>query len=185
MLFEDMCICDLVEKITLNTKVTLMLHIKELKRITNTGKLINLTLDNKSIIVNGKKDEVLASDNIVNPDYENLILFPTAGNTLNKEFMSTLNKPINLIVPDGTWRQASKMVRNNRELMKYKQVKLPSNIMESSERERLRKNITLDRVSTFEAIASALGIIEGKNIKEKMEALYFEMVKRLLERRRK
>ena len=190
---KSSCMCNLInEKIKLMTKITLLIHYKEYIRITNTGKLIKVVLENYDIIKIGEKDNPLEKniDKIILKDYANIILFPTASLNLkkyltNKKKNSSIsekktNQNINIIIPDGTWKQASKIIRKNHDLAQLIKVKLPLNeekVLIGSDLNSLRKNLSPDRKSTFEAIIGALHIIENNSdLKKSMIELYHNFV---------
>ena len=178
---QNSCMCNFFEKkFDTETKITLLIHYKEYIRITNTGKLIQISLKNMNIVKIGEKENPIDKnlDKIILKNYLNIVLFPTANIELNKfiaDNKKTSNKKkINLIIPDGTWRQASKIIRHNNELAKLIKVKLPLSL--SSDRNNdysLRKNLTKDRTSTFEAISKSIGILENnKTLENKLLKIY-------------
>ncbi len=186
---KSSCMCNFINKrIKLKTKITLLIHYKEYIRITNTGKLIKVVLDNYDIIKIGEKDNPLERniDKIILKDYTNIILFPTANLNLEEYLTNkmshrsksekSLNQKINIIIPDGTWKQASKIIRKSHNLAQLTKVKIPLNdekLLIGSDLVSLRKNLSSDRKSTFEAIIGALQIIENNSeLKNIMIELY-------------
>ena len=69
-------------------------------------------------------------------------------------------RPLLLVVPDGTWRKARKLLYLNPELEALPRVTLPAGL---TSRYRLRKAPMAGALSTIEAIAAALDILEAPN----------------------
>jgi DTW domain-containing protein YfiP len=63
-----------------------------------------------------------------------------------------------LVVPDGSWRQARKMGRREPVLKRMQWVRLPDGLVSNY---RLRRQPVSGGVATIEAIAMALGILDG------------------------
>ncbi|MCG2760829.1 MAG: DTW domain-containing protein [Candidatus Delongbacteria bacterium] len=172
MLFKSICICSKIKKFDLRTKITLLMHIREINKTTNTGKLAKLMLNNCGIAILGRKDIELQPEELIFKDHTNLILFPAASNELNEKFLSTLEKPINLIVLDGNYHQAVKMTRS--ELLRdIKRVRLPYGQKSSYE---LRTARDSEKISTIEAIIKAIEIIENGPVVKEMEKIFLKMI---------
>lgn len=78
-------------------------------------------------------------------------------------------KPVQLIVPDGNWRQAGKVHGRHHELRDVPHVKISAKNMNTHH---LRKEHKSEGLSTLEAIALALTVIEGPAAGEPMMKLY-------------
>lgn len=163
----DHCICEHLKKIDLATRVDLIVHYKELKRTTNTGRLISELLERQKIWIRGLEDTPLDHSLILDPSYQALLLYPADdAMELTGEFMASLpsDRPIQLLVPDGNWRQASKVHYRVEELKGVQRVKLPEKL---ADRENLvRKESKPAGMSTLESIGHALGVLEGECVKE-------------------
>lgn len=107
-----------------------------------------------------------------------LILYPTDdAKVLSTEFVSTIKKPITLIVPDGSWRQTMRIVRRLDPDKKIPRVILPPGPPTNY---RLRTSRKEGGVCTFEAVARSVGMIEGKEIQRQLEIFFDEMVRRVM-----
>lgn len=172
MLFTNICICDKIKVFDLKMRVTLMIHVKEINRATNTGKLAKLMLSNCSIIPVGGQDMPAKRDDIVLPGYENLVLFPSANQNLDNAFLDSLKMPVNLIVLDGNYNQAGKMFRS--ELLDgVKRVRLPFGQKSNYE---LRHIKGTEKISTIEAIIKSIEIIEPGPAVEAILNIFLKMV---------
>ena len=166
-LHKQRCICDSIPKLDLKTRVSLIIHAKELKRTTNTGRLALHALVNSAMYVRGKTTERLDLSSLLVPEYESYVLFPS-DEAVDLEDIKP-QKPIQLIVTDGNWRQASKLNTRHPELAHLPRVKIGA---ENMARFHLRKEHFPEGMATLEAIALALRVIEGDIVGESMMALY-------------
>jgi DTW domain-containing protein YfiP len=140
------------------------MHQSETSLLSNTSYLASLTLENSEIYIRGKKDHPFNASDVVKEGYESLYLFPTEEAViLDQDYISKLTRPVNLVVPDGRWRQAAKFVNREEVFKNMRQVKL-ANVGDSIYQ--LRKSPSVDSLCTYEAIAYALKEVEGQEIFE-------------------
>ena len=178
-LYNDICICSEIQEFTLDTRISILMHIKEKRKVSNTGKIANLCLSNSQIIFKGEKHPTTDIKDLISEDHINLILYPDATSELNKEFVAKFDKPINLILLDGNYNQAGKMFRLEETLRKAKTVRLPLGQIRKCN---LRSPLHQEQISTIEAILNALEIIGDNSANEYMEYLFNEMTLRLKKR---
>jgi DTW domain-containing protein YfiP len=169
-LHKDRCICDQTPQLTLKTRIALVIHAKELKRTTNTGRLAVKILTNSEMRIRGEDRESLDLSDLLVQEYRTVLFFPSANAVeLNREFIESSPLPIQLIVPDGNWRQASKVHYRHHELKDIPRVMISTpNLNE----QHMRAETTECGMATLEAIASALGIIEGADVRETLMKYY-------------
>jgi DTW domain-containing protein YfiP len=154
---KNLCICAQIPRLELKTRVVLIIHAKELKRTTNTGTLATAALVNSEIKVRGLGHENLQG--LLNPAYQSLLFYPAKDAIeLTPELITNFNKPIQLIVPDGNWRQASKVHTRYKEFADLPRVMLSQPNLAT---QHLRTETTNYGMSTLEAIAKAIGITES------------------------
>jgi len=171
-LHKSRCICHLIPELNLRTRLILVIHAKELKRTTNTGRLATLALKNSRLCVRGRLGEDLDLSDQLDPGYESFLLYPS-DDALELSGLSKKRKlPAQLIVPDGNWRQATKVGLRHKELSHLQRVKIspPPNSFEA--RSYLRKEHFEGGMSTLEAIAFALGHFEGPDVQESLLKLF-------------
>jgi DTW domain-containing protein YfiP len=138
------------------------MHKSETSLVSNTATLAEQTIDTVKIFIRGKKDHDFSAEQVLLEGHENLYLYPDEdAQVLNQEYLDKLEKPVNLIVPDGSWRQARKYLKREMTFSSLKRVKL-SDIGESIYQ--LRKSPGTDSLCTFEAIAYALRSIDGERV---------------------
>jgi DTW domain-containing protein YfiP len=164
--------------------VTLLIHAKELKRTTNTGTLALHALANSDLFVRGAKPDILATSAAQTirllEGYHPLLLFPAEDATeLTESFVSGLKRPVQLLVPDGNWRQASKVHSRHPELADVLRVKISApNRDPNLSHLHLRAEHTVEGMATLEAIAKAVGILESREAETALLALYREKLER-------
>jgi DTW domain-containing protein YfiP len=176
-----LCICEIIPKMAISTKVIVLMHLRETHLTTNTAKLVKVALEDSEIRLRGEKGKRMDDEGLISPERQSLFLFPSAeAQVLTRELVASFGKPVTLIVPDGSWRQAKKVAKREPALASIPQVKLPAGELSTY---RLRREPNAESVSTFEAITRALGILEGNQgpgVREKLEHLFDVMVERLL-----
>lgn len=180
-LHKTRCLCELIPQLRLKTKLSLIIHAKELKRTTNTGVLATRALLNSQIFVRGNIHDPLDMSRYLNPSYRDLLFYPSDDAVeLNPDVLKGDSRPINLIVPDGNWRQASKIHYRQNELRQIPRVKISA---PNLARRHLRKETMPEGMATLQAIALAFGVLEGVSIQEQLLRLYEEKLNRTLEGR--
>jgi DTW domain-containing protein YfiP len=171
-LHKSYCICQLIPNLVLATKVTLVIHKNELKRTTNTGQLALKALDNSEMQIVGEEGCPFYLESILHPQFYNLLFYPSAeAEELSADFLKSVNKPIHLIVPDGNWRQASKIHYRNKQLSQQQLPRVKIN-QPNTGQYFLRKESKPIGMATLEAIAQALGVIEGEEVKMALLKVY-------------
>ena len=151
------CLCALIPQLDSRTRVLLLQHPSEVCHALNTARLADLGLLNAELRV-GEVFEDLAT--LLNPPgYQARLLFPGDGAQLiDTAEPSDESLPWLLVVPDGTWRKARKLLHLNPLLAQLPRATLPEGAVS---RYRLRKAPGPGALSTLEAIVQALEILEA------------------------
>ena len=175
---ETLCICALVPRLETRTRLALLLHLREVPKPTNTGSLAARCLPRSTIELIGDPER-RAELPVIEPHEQPLLLYPHAD-AVSIEAYANHERPVVLIVPDGSWRQAHKMRKRIPGLDAIPCVILP----EAGRTEyRLRAEHHAGGLATFEAIARALRILEGDAgpaIEDALMAVFRVMVDRTL-----
>ncbi len=172
------CICSQIPTLILKTRIVLVVHAKELKRTTNTGTLALQALQNSCLKIRGQGIEPLDLKDHLTSEYQSLLFYPSADAVdLTPQWLAQFEKPIQLFVPDGSWRQASKVHTRQKELSLLPRVMIRS---ENLATHHLRKESTSYGMSTLEAISKALGILEGPEVELELKKLYQSKLKATL-----
>ncbi len=144
------CLCHLIPRLPSRTRVLILQHPDEAGHALNTARLAALGLENAELRV-GERFE-LEPD----PAYRTCLLFP--GETAQALPVAEDGRPLLLVVPDGTWRKARKLLHLNPQLAGLPRVCLPTGMRS---RYRLRKAPAEGALATVEAIAAALELQEA------------------------
>lgn len=175
---ETLCICALMPKLETRTRLALVIHAREAQKPTNTGRLATQCIGRSSIDVIGLPGCPSALPRI-EPDEQPLLLYP-ATDAVSIDVYASSARPIVLIVPDGTWRQAHKMRKRIPGLAEIPCVILPE---AGPTQYKLRTEHHAGGLATFEAIARALRVLEGDRgaaTEDALMALFHVMVARTL-----
>jgi DTW domain-containing protein len=175
LMHVGLCICALIPQIETTTRLVLVIHHSELRKPTNTGHLAAACLVGSRVLVRGEKD-VPNEDLDIGPSTRPtpLLLFPHEGEA---EVLTKMDGPATLIVPDGNWRQAAKVRARVPGLKDVRCVTLPKGPPSIY---RLRSEPHAEGLATMEAIARALGILEGPEVEQQLEHVFRTMVERTL-----
>lgn len=127
------CLCALIPQIESRTRVLILQHPDEVSHALNTARLAALGLVNAQLCVGEVFDDL---HTLLNPPgYQARLLFPgDAAETLTAYAPDAT--PMLLVVPDGTWRKARKLLHLNPLLAALPRVTLGS---VPASRYRLRK----------------------------------------------
>lgn len=146
---ERLCLCALVPEVETSADFLLIRHAWEAAKSTNTARYTQLALKRCTLLdFDPERPEELgplgALDNAC-------LLFPE-GST---EPPPGVNK---VVVLDGTWRQARKMIKRLPALWKLPRWSIPAPAVE---RKRLRYSARAENMSTLEAVAAAVELLDG------------------------
>lgn len=173
---QTLCICPLIPSLATRTRLTLLIHDKEARKPTNTGQLAMQCVQRSSREIIGVEGAPAALPRIDEGE-QPLLLFPASDAVPITEFAHS-EKPVVLIVPDGTWRQANKMRRRIPGLVAVPCVMLPE---PGATQYRLRSEHHPGGLATFEAIARALRVLENDPaVESTLMAVFHVMVSRTL-----
>jgi DTW domain-containing protein YfiP len=176
-IYRPLCLCGDIVPLTLDTRVTLYMHWRERFRATNTGWLACLALPNSEIRLRGGREQIPRPTEAA-PLKNAMLLFPSPDAVeLTAEWLARQPRPVTLVVADGSWNQAKKVPHREGSLAGIPNVKLPVGAPSCY---RLRRAPHLWNLSTLEAIARALGLIEGRDVQVALESLFLKMVERRL-----
>ncbi len=149
------CLCPLIPSLDSRTRVLLLQHPSEVNHALNTARLAALGLKNAELMVGEVFDDLPALLN--QPGYQARLLFP-GEEAQPLQAYAVNDQPLLLVVPDGTWRKARKMLHLNPVLAALPRVTL---VEGGVSRYRLRKAPGPGALSTVEAIVQALQVLEA------------------------
>lgn len=153
----SVCYCGELCSIPTRTKVVLLQHPRERDMAIGTAKMASLCLPNARLHVGVDWDQSPAlAAALSDPTHPAALLYP--GPEAIDVARTPPPGPITLVVVDGTWSQASKLVRRNEVLRTLPRYAFtpprPSDY-------RIRREPREDFVSTIEALVHVLGALEG------------------------
>lgn len=153
------CLCAHISRVSNRTQVLVLQHPTEAKHALNTARLAVLGLERAELLIGEHFPELVA---IVAAAEQPLLLFP-AQDSQSKTAWSKASKnagaPSLVIVPDGTWRKARKIIHMNPVLETLPRLSLPQG---APSQYRVRKAPGPEAVSTIEAIVRALTMLEPR-----------------------
>jgi DTW domain-containing protein YfiP len=174
----SLCVCTLIPRLVTRTRLLLVIHRAEDRKPTNTGRLAAECLVNSEVVVRGHEEADRGPLRILEGSRP-ILLFPAEDAVPLSTLAEAIDGPVTLIVPDGNWRQASKVRARVPGLKRVPCATLPA----SPERPsvyRLRSEAHAHGLATIEAIARALGILEGPEVERALEVPFRAMVERTL-----
>ena len=152
------CYCAAVRPIATRTRVVILQHPRESEVPINTARIAALSLSNSSLHVglDFASDRGLQAA-LGSAEAPPILLYPSEG--AQDLASDPPSGPVTLVVIDGTWWQAAKLFKLNPFLQA-----LPRYGLSPSEesRYRIRREPALHCLSTIEALAAALGALEGQ-----------------------
>ncbi len=155
------CLCAEIPTIATQTRIVIIRHHDEVSRSSNTGRLAHLALPNSEILDHhGDRGAARV------PALEGMMLLYPAGPVAEAPVVPA---PRALVVLDATWSQARKMYRKLEGLRGLPMLRLPDAPMPTA---RLRASPGPGQVSTIEAIARALRLLEGEAFAAPLERLF-------------
>ena len=151
------CLCPLIPHLSSHTRVLILQHPDETAHALNTARLAALGLTNAELRV-GERFSELESELA---GREAWLLFPGEGaQSVEQLAAADAGDPAArlLIVPDGTWRKARRILHCNPWLAQLPRLSLGEGLVS---RYRLRKAPGPGALSTLEAIVHCLNVLEG------------------------
>ncbi|HET7500519.1 MAG TPA: tRNA-uridine aminocarboxypropyltransferase [Kofleriaceae bacterium] len=161
LLAARVCLCAAIPAVVTRTRVVIVRHHSERWRSSNSGRLAHLALPNSEIVEHGG----VAGPAVLPPLAGAWLVFPEGAPAT----APPVPPPGQLVVLDATWSQARRMFRKLAGLRGLPILRLPDAPMPAA---RLRESPSPGRVSTIEAIARALRLIEGEAAAAPLEALF-------------
>jgi DTW domain-containing protein YfiP len=190
-----LCICAQLPVLPTRTRVVLVLHQAELHKTTNTGRLALSCLPSSALALRGRPTgpaalpgappAIVTERPMLSPAPgwlgqmpRPVLLYPHPEAAPLDHFRD--GDPVTLIVPDGTWSQAVRTRKRIPDLDRVPCAHLPDGLISQY---RLRHAPHAGQVSTLEAIAHALGILEDPGLREALLAVQRLMTERTLQTR--
>jgi DTW domain-containing protein YfiP len=162
----EICMCAALPRVEARTQIVLIRHVTELLSTSNTGRFAALSLANSRVLGYGGGPSFDASA----LSGVGTALLYCSGPPRPLSFV-----PTRLVVLDGSFRQARRMYKRVPALRELPELTLPAPRITPT---RLRTPTQPDGMSTIEAIAAALSLLEGPELAAPLWALHAELVRR-------
>ena len=147
------CHCSIIPRLQNQTEILILQHRRERFHPFNTARMVNAALENSQLL----SDRVAKlAKHPFDFDDQTGLLYPGKNATPITE-LAVEDRPRKMVVIDGTWHHAKQIMRDVPQLAQLKTYRInptsPGNY-------RIRKEPTLDSLSTLEAIVAALRELE-------------------------
>lgn len=173
-----LCVCAHAPRVSTRTSLLLLVHVHDFGRTSNTVRLLTLAVRDVTLIRHGVFPAPADPAAHVPAGTTPVVLFPGHGaKPLTPELVASLPSPPALVVPDGNWKQASRMVKRLPLLAGAVKVALPDRDFAGPA---LRRNLLGHRMSTYEAVAQALAVLEGEAVAGPLFDFYRRATDRML-----
>jgi DTW domain-containing protein YfiP len=173
-LHRESCLCAELPTVWTRTRVALVLHQSEEYKSSNTGRLAVRCLPNSVVIAHGRPPQNAVPDRpvVIEAPYPwqdsrgpCVLLFPGEDARPIEEWRD--REGLTVIALDGTWSQAARARRRLPGLLDLPSAFVPSQPPLYA----LRYDPRPGRVGTMEAIARALGVLEGQGVQASLERI--------------
>lgn len=177
---DELCVCDRMPRVSLETRLLLVQNAHERNKPTNTGRLAALMLENSQMLHYAVRGEVFDPTPLESEALDYLLVFHREG---EQEQLSPQTdwggggRTRALVFLDGTWAQCSRMSRRVPGLEKMRTVSLPPGPPSPW---RVRGETHPDRLSTLEAIIRAIELVEGPAPAAIMREWFYLVTARLM-----
>ena len=159
------CVCDEIPRVETRTRLVIVRHAAERRKPSNTAHFARLALPSAELVEYGAEEAALDESALAGDD--TWVLYPDGDRPA-----PTGARPARLIVLDGSWSQARRMRQRIRALRGLPFLSLPA----PRDRLRLRRPHLRSGMSTLEAIAAALALLEGPAVADPLERFHERIV---------
>lgn len=147
----EYCICPYIPRVETRTRFIVVRHMIERFKSSNTARVAALALPNCTVWDWGIKDQPLPADLLVT-SVSSMLLFPAHAPVAVRE------PPATVVVLDGSWSQARHMMQKIPALQTMPRLVLPAPVLSA---QRLRQPPHPEGMSTLEAMANTVGLLES------------------------
>ncbi len=150
------CYCAHLTSIDTQTRVVFIQHPREEGVAIGTARIAHLCLPNSELHVGVDfRDSSALQRALSDPEHPAALLYPSEGAV--DVFAHPPLSPVTLVVVDGTWWQAKKLIRANPELARLPRYAFRA---PTPSEYRIRREPDAAYVSTIEALVHVLGVLE-------------------------
>ncbi len=167
------CLCATRPQLHFDTEIVLFMHYIESFKTSNTGILLQSCLTHSQLnLFGGQGNQCLDWDALEFDARDCAVLFPSPeAQPLAESWF-----PKRLIVPDGNWRQASKMAKKLQRRFGIRAVSIQAN---KPSNYRFRKAPKEGWICTYEAAVASLECLYGKEAVAPLDDYFLRVMDRL------
>ena len=169
LLPQRVCLCAEIPTVVTRTRVVIIRHYSEQNRSSNTARLAHQALPKSELIDYGH-----ISGPATLPDLSDAWVLYPVGTPMTE---TPARLPEKLVVLDGSWSKARKMYQKLAVVRGLPVLRLPDGLAMAAQR--MRSSPGPGQVSTIEAIAAALRLLEGEAAGAPLERLFEIAVQRV------
>ncbi|HEY4221976.1 MAG TPA: tRNA-uridine aminocarboxypropyltransferase [Myxococcota bacterium] len=158
-----LCMCSLLPSMPSQSHVVVVMHAYEHLKSTNTGRIAHRCLPNSSMVLYGERHGPVLPLRTWPEGTTPVVLFPVAGAQPIADFRG--HKNLALIALDANWRQAAKL-RKHFAVQSVPFAQAPA----GPSTYRLRASTHEGGMSTLEAIARSLAVVEDIDVEPLLRA---------------
>jgi DTW domain-containing protein YfiP len=152
----SVCYCRHVTQVETRTRVVVLQHPRERDMPIGTARMATLCLPNAELHEGIRWDDAALDRVLRDPTRAPILLYPGVGAV--DVLQAPPTGPVTLVVVDGTWSQAKKIVRENPRLQALPRYAFTP---PAPSEYRIRREPADSYVSTIEALVHVLGVLEG------------------------
>ncbi len=164
------CLCDRIPRIPLRLQIDVIRHVREEDKLSNSVRVAALALPGLRVHRYGVEGPRFDAQALLGEG--TALLYPPEEGALVADPAMVRR----LVVPDGTWAQSRRMVRRVPGLLELPRLHLPEL---PPARSRLRRPTTPEGMSTLEALAAAVALLESEAAAEELLELYALLVRQV------
>jgi len=151
------CLCHAVSSIKMSTEVVVMQHPSEVNHAKNTVRLMQLVIPQMQVFIGETSEDFIELQAYLAQATKPIYVVYPSDNSVSVSQANPANNAI-IILIDGTWRKAYKMLQSNPWLLDYPAIHLE---VEHASNYIIRKAKRPDSLSTLEATALLLSAMDS------------------------
>ncbi|TKB45727.1 tRNA-uridine aminocarboxypropyltransferase [Thalassotalea mangrovi] len=153
------CVCEFTSTTDNRVEILLLQHKSEEKQAKGTARLLALSLQHCQVFVGENFSQDRELNALINePGYQTCLLYPGKNSEVVQPRPDETLTKLRLVVLDGTWKKAYKMLQLSTNLHDLPQLTLPQQFTSNYH---IRKHHDPRGLSTLESTVHALGILEN------------------------
>lgn len=167
----DVCLCAVLPCLEVRTELHVLRHVREEDKLSNSARVAALALPSLRLHRYGQQGPRFDATPLLGPGTALLYPLEAGGPEADP------TRVRRLVVVDGTWAQTRRMVRRVPGLLELPRLRLPPD--PPAPRRRLRRPTTPEGLSTLEALAAALEVLEGPVPADALREAYERLAERV------